>query len=331
MKFLRILRLRVELAALWAAIGMARAMPVQTASWLSGNLWRLIAPHLGRQKRALANLELAFPEKSPGERKAIAAAMWENLGRTFAESLHIKALTKGNRIVFEPAEGFDEAARGREALHCLRTSSGKLGDLGARRPAARCFPHRRLSAPIQPSCRSTAAQHARAALQSRFDVEDSHDRARPFARHQGWSLPMLPCRSSGRSRSACPLLWQTRTFERLSRPPRSHNGRAALRRRRVSPSGRAFQHPHRAHFYAADERQSGGCACGDANAATPVRGFHPRGPGAMDVGAQEVGLAAITTRRRSQPLPGPASRRGGPGLYGRGTPGAARLRAQTAR
>ena len=112
MKLLNILRLRLELAALWVAIGMARALPVQTASWLSGNLWRLIAPFLGRQKRALANLELAFPEKSPGERKAIAAAMWENLGRTFAESLHIKALTKGDRIVFEPAEGFDEAARG---------------------------------------------------------------------------------------------------------------------------------------------------------------------------------------------------------------------------
>ena len=60
----------------------------------------------------LRNLELAYPEKSLGERKAIAAAMWENLGRTFAESLHIQALTKGNRIVFEPAEGFDEAASG---------------------------------------------------------------------------------------------------------------------------------------------------------------------------------------------------------------------------
>jgi KDO2-lipid IV(A) lauroyltransferase len=38
--------------------------------------------------------------------------MWENLGRTFAESLHIQALTKSDRIVFEPAQGFDEAARG---------------------------------------------------------------------------------------------------------------------------------------------------------------------------------------------------------------------------
>ena len=38
--------------------------------------------------------------------------MWENLGRTFAESFRIKTLTESDRIVFEPAEGFDEAARG---------------------------------------------------------------------------------------------------------------------------------------------------------------------------------------------------------------------------
>jgi KDO2-lipid IV(A) lauroyltransferase len=106
------LRPRLEFAALLLAITIARAMPLQAASWLSGKLWRFIAPRLRRQKRALANLALAYPEKSPGERRAIAAAMWENLGRTFAESLHIKALTKSDRIVFEPPEVFDEAARG---------------------------------------------------------------------------------------------------------------------------------------------------------------------------------------------------------------------------
>src|ERR1700735_2046367 len=112
MKFSKGLRLRLELAA-GSVLGVTvRAIPLQVASWLSGNLWRLIAPRLRRQERALANLELAFPEKSLGERKAIAAAMWENLGRTFVESFRIKTLTESDRIVFEPPEGFDEAARG---------------------------------------------------------------------------------------------------------------------------------------------------------------------------------------------------------------------------
>jgi Kdo2-lipid IVA lauroyltransferase/acyltransferase len=112
MKFSESLRLRLEFLAVWAVILLARAMPLRMASWLSGNLWRLIAPRLKRQKRALANLELAFPEKSPSERRAIAAAMWENLGRTFAESFRIESLRKSGRIVFEPAIDFDEAAAG---------------------------------------------------------------------------------------------------------------------------------------------------------------------------------------------------------------------------
>jgi Kdo2-lipid IVA lauroyltransferase/acyltransferase len=112
MNFTKGLRLRLEFAALWLGAALARATPVQAATWLSGKLWRFVAPHLIRQKRALANLEFAYPEKSPRERQAIAAAMWENLGRTFAESFYIKALTESDRIVFEPAEGFDEAARG---------------------------------------------------------------------------------------------------------------------------------------------------------------------------------------------------------------------------
>src|ERR1700749_4322774 len=112
MTFPKGLRLRLEFVALWVVIVIARAMPLQVASWLSGKLWRLIAPRLSRQKRALANLELAYPEKSPRERAAIASAMWENLGRTFAESFRIRTLTESDRIVFEPPEGFDEAARG---------------------------------------------------------------------------------------------------------------------------------------------------------------------------------------------------------------------------
>jgi Kdo2-lipid IVA lauroyltransferase/acyltransferase len=112
MTFPKGLRLRLEFAALLFAVVVARAIPLTAASWLSGKLWRLIAPRLSRQRRALANLKLAFPEKSLAERQAIAAAMWENLGRTFAESFRIKTLTKKDHIVFEPTWNFDDAARG---------------------------------------------------------------------------------------------------------------------------------------------------------------------------------------------------------------------------
>ena len=151
MKLAKKLRLRLEFASLWLAIVIARAIPVQVASWISGKLWRLIGPRLWRQKRALANLELAFPERSPGERMAIAAAMWENLGRTFVESFRIQTLTESDRIVFEPAEGFDEAARGAKPFIVCGLHLGNWEIAGAWRPANSAFrSSARLSARLNP-------------------------------------------------------------------------------------------------------------------------------------------------------------------------------------
>ena len=155
--------------------------------------------------RAREFLELAFPEKSLGERKAIAAAMWENLGRTFTESFCMKTLTESNRIVFEPAEGFDEAARGDKPFIVCGLHLGNWR-FCARRPAARCFPHRRLSAHIESSCRSSAAQHARATLQGGSDAQDPHGCA-PSSAPSRTALPVLPCRSQRRQRTVCALLW----------------------------------------------------------------------------------------------------------------------------
>ena len=112
------LRYRLEYAGFRLAEGVARAMPIESASWLSGKLWRLIAPHLYRQERALANLALAFPEMPLPERKKLAAEMWENLGRTFAEGFHIPELIKSDRIKFEPEERFDEIGRGGPFVVC---------------------------------------------------------------------------------------------------------------------------------------------------------------------------------------------------------------------
>ena len=111
MKFQKRLRLRLEFARSgWQSSSRAPSVQQRPGSPRTSGASSHRA--LADRNERLQNLELAYPEKSPGERKAIAAAMWENLGRTFAESLHIQALTKGDRIVFEPPEGFDEAASG---------------------------------------------------------------------------------------------------------------------------------------------------------------------------------------------------------------------------
>lgn len=112
------IRHRLEYAGFRALEAIVMALPLEAASAGSGKAWRLIAPRLYRQKRALKNLELAYPEKTENERKEIAAAMWENLGRTFAESFHLKRIVAEGRIAFEPEERFDEIARGGPFVVC---------------------------------------------------------------------------------------------------------------------------------------------------------------------------------------------------------------------
>ena len=64
------------------------------AATISAKFWRLIAPLNRRHKRALANLERAFPDKTPEERERIARAAWENLGRVMVETMNIDRILK---------------------------------------------------------------------------------------------------------------------------------------------------------------------------------------------------------------------------------------------
>ena len=111
-------RHRIEYAAFVTLATIATALPLDWASAVSGFLWRLIAPLLSRQKRALDNLALALPETTEVERRRIALAMWENLGRTFAEFFHVRQLLAEQRVALEPIEKFDAIVAGGPFVVC---------------------------------------------------------------------------------------------------------------------------------------------------------------------------------------------------------------------
>ncbi len=99
------LRYRFEYLLLRLLIGLVRLAPLDMSAAMSARMWRLIAPHNRRHKRALANLAIAFPEKTEAEREAIARAMWGNLGRVMAETMQIDRILKDPQrleIVNEP-------------------------------------------------------------------------------------------------------------------------------------------------------------------------------------------------------------------------------------
>lgn len=90
------LRHRLEYALLMVLVGIVRLMSIDTAAAISSRIWASVAPRLRRHKRALENLEIAFPEKTPAERDAIARQMWANLGRVMAETMLV------DRLIREP-------------------------------------------------------------------------------------------------------------------------------------------------------------------------------------------------------------------------------------
>jgi len=104
LNFLVDLRQRAEYLGLRLIAAVVRAMPLDVGANVSGKLWRLIAPLNRRHQRALQNLAIAFPAKTPREREAIASAMWENLGRVMAETMQIdRIIADPDRIKLMPA------------------------------------------------------------------------------------------------------------------------------------------------------------------------------------------------------------------------------------
>jgi KDO2-lipid IV(A) lauroyltransferase len=84
-------------AGLRLALVLARALSIERVSGIGSFVMRHLGPRLRQNRRALANLAVAFPERSEAERQAIARAMWANMGRTFAETLVL------DRLVADPA------------------------------------------------------------------------------------------------------------------------------------------------------------------------------------------------------------------------------------
>ncbi len=64
---------------------LVRTLPLDTASALGAGIVGFLGPLTGKHRIVRRNLELAFPEKAPGEREAIAREFWRKIGRTFAE------------------------------------------------------------------------------------------------------------------------------------------------------------------------------------------------------------------------------------------------------
>ena len=285
-------RQRIEFAALRLVAAAIAALPLETASALSGRCWRLVAPRLKRHRRALRNLALAYPEMAEAERRRIALAMWDNLGRTFAEFFHIPRIIAEDRIAFETLERFEAMGAGGPCVVCGEHLGNWeiLAYSGVRFGMPYSGVYRNLSnpmvdkwvlekrAPLYPGgLYSKSPATARALLRIAregghpaffADQRAGHGIAVPFFGRPATSVtfPAVIARTVG-----IPLY-----AGRVLRRPgvrftiRVRAGRSSPNRRPRSRHTRRDRKPSGAH-----------------------RGVRARGPGAMDVGAQPLGLIVL--------------------------------------
>jgi len=92
------LKYRLEYGVVRTVAWLVARLPLETASNVSGRVWRMIAPRLKRHQRALNHLAAAFPDMSEAERQHLARDMWEGLGRTFAESFYLPEIFASDRL-----------------------------------------------------------------------------------------------------------------------------------------------------------------------------------------------------------------------------------------
>ncbi len=93
----------LEAAGFAAIAGLTRVLPVGQASSLSGAAWRKFAPLNRRHARADLQLANAMPELIKEQRAKILDGMWDNLGRTTAESFHLDEILSDPTRIDVPA------------------------------------------------------------------------------------------------------------------------------------------------------------------------------------------------------------------------------------
>ena len=88
------MRYRLEYSGLRTLIGFVRLFPIDVAGNISAKAWRFFGKRNRRHKRAMMNLERAFPDKTHEERERIALGAWDNLGRVMVETMNIDRILK---------------------------------------------------------------------------------------------------------------------------------------------------------------------------------------------------------------------------------------------
>ena len=107
------MRYRLEYALAWALIKFVGILPRPLARAFGISIaWLVYCLHRKLRRVGMRNLELAFPEKTPSDRKRILHGVFRSLGRQAAEVCLFPRYTRENvsqTVVYEGFENFERA------------------------------------------------------------------------------------------------------------------------------------------------------------------------------------------------------------------------------
>ncbi len=126
----------LEYSAFRIARALIRLVPLDRAACILAYLTRRFSAGTRRHRRALANLERAFPEMAEQQREQIALAMWDNVGRVIAEAAHIdRFMAEPQRLDLVDMRELDVylPERGLYIVASLHTGNWEIGLLHSQR------------------------------------------------------------------------------------------------------------------------------------------------------------------------------------------------------
>lgn len=130
---LRILRYAAETFVAGTALLFFRLLPLDVASALGGKIMQAIGPHLKRSSEvALPQIEKSFPDLDTAAKQQMVSAMWNNLGRIFAEYAHLDEMPPRVTVVGE--EYLEEAKRSGQPIifHCAHLGNWEIVSVALR-------------------------------------------------------------------------------------------------------------------------------------------------------------------------------------------------------
>ena len=130
-------------------------LPLSGAQALAAGIMSRVGPRQDKHRHVRRNLSIAFPDWTDAERDALGRSLWGNVGKVFAEYVHLFRIRRAvaQRVELIGGEWLEALARQNRSCDFRNGTRWKLGNFRMRSPCGRTAVVRRLHAPAEPLSR----------------------------------------------------------------------------------------------------------------------------------------------------------------------------------